>query len=290
MPKTGEGQAQAEALQVKALAELRARIDRIDETMHRLLLDRSEVIDALIRTKGTSLPGAAFRPGREADMMRRIVARHQGALPLATVEHIWREIITTFTWMQAPFALAIDGGAPQDAMRDLARFYFGFTVTITTAKDAQGVIERIAASGADLGLVALDQPAGAGLWWRGLGGDGRPRIMSLLPYIRAAQRPADLPAFVVSPPLSDPAPGELNVYAATGKAKASPHVAILAEAEEDGRRETLIAVSNKLGAAEAARAAGVPDIRLIGTLSEGIALDGREDLLFRAPKTTKQPA
>ncbi len=72
------------------LQVIRSRIDRIDEAMHRLLIDRSEVIAELIEIKGTAEPGAAFRPGREADMMRRLVQRHEGTLPLTTVEHIWR--------------------------------------------------------------------------------------------------------------------------------------------------------------------------------------------------------
>ena len=92
----------------RALVKLRDRIDAIDAEMHRLLIKRGTVIDSLIKTKGTGRPGAAFRPAREADMMRRLVARHNGALPLATVEHIWREIITTFTRMQAPFDVALD--------------------------------------------------------------------------------------------------------------------------------------------------------------------------------------
>ena len=87
------------------LARIRDQIDRLDADIHRLLIDRSSVIDELIRIKGTSAPGAAFRPDREADMMRRMVMRHEGRLPLATVEHIWREIITVFTAMQAPFSV-----------------------------------------------------------------------------------------------------------------------------------------------------------------------------------------
>src|SRR5690348_11044046 len=99
MPETGENNP-------RALTSLRDKIDAIDAEMHRLLIERGTVIDALIAAKGTVRPGAAFRPGREADMMRRIAARHGGALPLATVEHIWREIITTFTRLQAPFDVA----------------------------------------------------------------------------------------------------------------------------------------------------------------------------------------
>jgi len=112
------------------LARIRQTIDELDAEMHRCLIERGTAIDTLIKVKGTSRPGAAFRPGREADMMRRLVARHEGALPIWTVEHIWREIITTFTRMQARFDVSIDQGVDRDALRDTARFLFGFTVAL----------------------------------------------------------------------------------------------------------------------------------------------------------------
>ena len=52
-------------------------IDRIDEAMHALLMERGEIIDRLIAVKQTQESGSAFRPAREADMMRRLVERHQ---------------------------------------------------------------------------------------------------------------------------------------------------------------------------------------------------------------------
>src|SRR6201987_5283277 len=116
---------QSEAL---SLAELRREIDRIDEAMHRLLMERGEIIDRLIATKQTQETGSAFRPAREADMMRRLVDRHKGILPLDTAESIWRVIISTFTYVQAPFSVHADLSAGDAAMRDSARFHFGFTV------------------------------------------------------------------------------------------------------------------------------------------------------------------
>ena len=88
-----------------SLGELRKDIDRIDEAMHRLLMERGEIIDRLIKVKDSQESGSAFRPAREADMMRRLVQRHRGMLPLDTAESIWRVIIATFTHVQAPFAV-----------------------------------------------------------------------------------------------------------------------------------------------------------------------------------------
>ena len=128
--------------------------------------------------------------------MRRLVGRHSGELPITTVEHIWREIITTFTRMQAPFDVATDGSADPDRMRDLARFYFGFSVNLLRLRDARAVVAHVAATG-DLGIVARDQDTTVGAWWRVLGKPSGPQIMAVLPYIEAPGRPADLPAFVI---------------------------------------------------------------------------------------------
>src|ERR1700712_4436015 len=111
-----------------SLTDLRRDIDRIDAEMHRLLMERGDIIARLIAVKQTQESGSAFRPAREADMMRRLVDRHHGILPLDTVEGIWRVIIATFTYVQAPFAVHADLSAGDAHMRDSARFHFGFTV------------------------------------------------------------------------------------------------------------------------------------------------------------------
>src|ERR671921_3017191 len=101
-----------------SLAELRREIDRIDEAMHRLLMERGDIIDRLIAVKRTQETGSAFRPAREADMMRRLVERHKGILPLDTVESIWRLIISTFTLVQAPYRVHADLSPGDAAVRD----------------------------------------------------------------------------------------------------------------------------------------------------------------------------
>ena len=110
------------------LADLRAEIDRLDEEMHELLIERGRVIDRLIEIKTHQGGGSAFRPAREASMMRAIVKRHRGRLPVDTVESIWRVIISTFTYIQAPYSVHIDVSRGDAAIRDSARFHFGFTV------------------------------------------------------------------------------------------------------------------------------------------------------------------
>src|SRR6476619_6700797 len=150
------------------LADLRREIDRIDESMHRLLMARGEIIDTLIPTKKTAESGSAFRPAREADMMKRLVERHRGLLPLDTAESIWRVIIATFTYVQAPFSVHADLSAGEAAMRDTARFHLCCTVPFVTHMGPSGVVAAVAATRGDIGLVPA--AGGSSPWWTALEG------------------------------------------------------------------------------------------------------------------------
>ena len=183
------------------LADLRREIDRIDEAMHRLLMERGDIIDTLIATKKTAESGSAFRPAREADMMKRLVERHKGILPLDTAESIWRVIIATFTYVQAPFSLHADLSAGEAAMRDSARFHFGFTVPFIGHLGASGVVAAISVSRGDIGFVPAASPASA--WWTALEGDDTPKIIARFPFVERADHPAGLPVFGIARPNPD---------------------------------------------------------------------------------------
>ncbi|MFY9685560.1 MAG: chorismate mutase [Pseudolabrys sp.] len=201
------------APETNALTDLRKEIDRIDEAMHQLLIERSEIIDRLIAVKRSQDSGtSAFRPAREAEMMRRLVKRHKGILPLDTVESIWRVIISTFTFVQAPFSVHADLSAGDALMRDAARFHFGFTVPFVAHMGAAGVVAAVSASKGDLGLVPAFDVASAGAWWSALEFDAAPKIIARLPFVERPDHPAALPVFVLSRVAADAMATEAAVW------------------------------------------------------------------------------
>ena len=244
------------------LDELRQRIDRIDETIHLNLIERSEIVEALIAVKRTDKPGAAFRPGREMDMMRRLVGRHRGILPITTVEHLWREIIATFTHMQAPFDVVVEPGAD---LRDVARFYFGFTVGFDEAADCQAVVDRVrAGEGSVLGVVGVKAEADRA-WWLPLSTDGV-QVISRLPVIAQPDRPAATTAFVLSMPLMDTTVPDIRLVAlsapsATGIEKAVARIGgdIVSKVMEEGHCELLVAVPFSVAEVEVESLTRLPD-------------------------------
>jgi len=216
-----------------SLADLRRDIDRIDETIHGLLMERGEIIDRLIAVKHTQESGSAFRPAREAEMMRRLVDRHVGILPLDTVESIWRVIIATFTYVQAPFSVHADLSTGDAAMRDSARFHFGFTVPFVPHMGAASVVAAVSDSKGDLGLVPAFAMAGSGAWWSALEFDAAPKIIARLPFVDRADHPAALPVFVVSRAAADTMVTEVEVWSVRvsgWSARAANAIAGIAEA------------------------------------------------------------
>jgi chorismate mutase len=204
--------AKPSAPETPSLVELRREIDRIDEKMHGLLMERGEIIDRLISVKQTQESGSAIRPAREAEMMRRLVDRHRGILPLDTAESIWRVIISTFTYVQAPFSVHADLSAGDAAMRDSARFHFGFTVPFLAHMGAASVVAAVSDSKGDLGLVPAFTMAGAGAWWSALEFDAAPKIIARLPFVERADHPAGLPVFVVSRAAAESMVKEVDVW------------------------------------------------------------------------------
>jgi chorismate mutase len=179
-----------------SLAILRQEIDAIDEQVHRLLMARGDIIDRRIQVNETQEVGSAFRPARESDMMQRLVERHRGILPIDTIESIWRVIISTFTYVQAPFSLHADVSAGESAMRDSARFHFGFVVPYVAHFSAQAAVEAVSKSKGDLALVSATSSRTP--WWNELEADGAPKIIARYPFLERADHPAALPVFVVS--------------------------------------------------------------------------------------------
>src|SRR5262249_36617037 len=157
---------------------------------------------------------------------------HKGILPLDTAESIWRVIIATFTYVQAPFSVHADLTAGDALMRDSARFHFGFTVPFVAHMGAAAVVEAVSESNGDLGLVPAFARARAGAWWNALECDGAQKIPARPPFVERADHPAGFPVFAVPGGAADAMVTEApvgGVRAAGGSPRAANALATLAE-------------------------------------------------------------
>ena len=182
------------------LPALRAELDRIDNSLHDLLIQRAEIVEHVAR----SGKPAAFRPGREASIIRRLLARHRGALPPVTLVRIWRELLAGTTSMQGGFALAVSDGNHGTLITQLAREHFGaLTPLYTYASSGQALVDvsqRLAS------VAILPYPSDSDTWWMALlHHEPRLHIIGCLPFwsVRPDGAPA-AQALVVAATPADP--------------------------------------------------------------------------------------
>jgi len=144
------------------LAALRAELDSIDDAMHDLLMRRARVVEAVAQTGKRS----ALRPGREASIIRRLLARHHGSLPPQALYRIWRELLAATTAMQGGFVLAVCDPDPGAAYTQLAREQYGALTPLRAHHSASQAIGDLAAGAASIAILPL--PSETEGWWTSL--------------------------------------------------------------------------------------------------------------------------
>lgn len=202
---------------------LRAEIDAIDDAMHDLLMRRAEVVARLAasRAKGSAIP---LRAGREAAVLRRLLARHAGPLAPARLVRIWREIFMASTAIQGAFSVAAYVPAAQGAAARAAREQFGPATPIRVHPTPARALAAVTGGEASVAVLPLPQDGEAEeeAWWTRLEVP-RLQVVARLPFIAAT--PADSAALVVAPVAPDPSGADRSLLAV--------------EVEADGQRSRI---------------------------------------------------
>lgn len=189
-----------------SLETLRAEIDKIDAEIHALIMARAEVVETLgawKRRQTAAAVGEYFRPGREAQILRRLAARHGGPLPVAAVLALWRTLVSAFLRLQWPFQVAV---ADDPAARDLARQHFGAATPLIICTDP---LQALAAD--DHTLAVLPDVTMADWWCAAALRDAQgPRIVARLPFFG----PSSSAAYVVARQSAEPSGDDVTLVLA----------------------------------------------------------------------------
>ena len=115
-----------------SLEAIRRDIDAIDDGLLGLMVRR---LAATARVRDNKAIGglrnaSPFRPAREAQLLRRLVAEGQGRIDPQFVVRLWRVILSSSIQEQAPVCLHLDQALAEDveARADLAGHFCGFRI------------------------------------------------------------------------------------------------------------------------------------------------------------------
>lgn len=183
----------------RELQDIRAEIDAIDDKLHDLFMRRVALAAQVLEAKGD---GPIMRPGREAEILRRLLDRHSGDLPFEFIAHVWRELISAFLRIEDQLTVAVYGGNDRIRIWDMARFHYGVVTQFTACKTAGEALAAIDETRGTAGVLALTDDAEEP-WWITLKKDPEAglRVVAGLPFL--SEKPAP-EAFVIARVVAEP--------------------------------------------------------------------------------------
>jgi len=166
------------------LDHLRRRIDEIDDRLQDLLIERMAVVSRVAAHKRSSGGVPAHQPAREAEILRRLVARNHGALPATSLVRIWRELLAATVRMQAAFTTAVYVPPEGPGFWDVARDHYGSHTPMLAFGSAAQVIRSVTEGQATVGVLPMPREEEIDPWWRHLlsTNEAAPQIIARLPF------------------------------------------------------------------------------------------------------------
>lgn len=191
------------------LADIRSKIDALDRTILSAIEERTALARAVVAAKSGQ---HIFRPGREADLMRGLVAAT--SLPPQMIEVIWRQMIANNINNQQRLKIAM---TKDDEMRSIAAFCFGADIDQVIGSGAADVIDAVAKGDADLGVLPYGQDNPD--WCDDLTRcNGQVYIMGITPFVEGQEIAGMVlkDAVIVSRQLPDASEADVTLCAENG--------------------------------------------------------------------------
>lgn len=135
------------------LADLRRRLDAVDDRIVELLNQRAQLNLEVKRAKGDAR--AAYAPARENEILRRLERRSAGGpFPAEGLRAVYREILSACRSLQRTLRVAYCG-PEHGAVMQAALRHFGNSMRYHRVADVQDLVEAVAGGSADYGVAPL---------------------------------------------------------------------------------------------------------------------------------------
>jgi chorismate mutase / prephenate dehydratase len=231
-----------------SLDDLRRRVDEIDDRLHDLILERAEVIEAIAGAKKSG-GISAIRPGREALILRRLVARHRGRFPRAVLVRLWRELLSGAVAIQGKFAVAVFTARGPDYW-DLARDHYGTHTPMIAFHSVGDMLRALGEGRAAVAVLPMPAEGESVPWWPALTASGArvPQILARLPFAGAGNaRSEGAEAVVIGHGEIDPTGADRSFIAIETRGELS-RTSLIAALNDAGLTVTLFAAHEPAGA------------------------------------------
>jgi len=138
------------------LAEIRQRINEIDEQLQSLINERAKYAQKVGLAKGDLAQAVDYyRPEREAEILRTIKKRNEGPLRDEEMLRLFREIMSACLAQQEPLKVGFLG--PEGTFTQTAVYrHFGHSVRALPFHTIDEVFQEVESGAADFGVVPIE--------------------------------------------------------------------------------------------------------------------------------------
>ncbi|MBI2384007.1 MAG: prephenate dehydratase [Gammaproteobacteria bacterium] len=138
------------------LKKARERIDALDQQIQGLISERARVAQDIRDIKAKNGGGNDhYRPAREAEVLRRTIARNQGPLPDDVMAKLMREIMSACLALESPLKVAYLG--PEGTYTQAAVYkHFGHAVAARAAAAIDEIFRDVESGAAAYGVVPIE--------------------------------------------------------------------------------------------------------------------------------------
>ena len=139
-----------------ALAEIRKQIDAIDDQLLDLLNQRAVCAQKVAETKQASGEANSFyRPEREAEVLRRMVANNRGPFSNETVARFFREVMSASLALEKPLTVAFFG--PEGTFTQQAAYkHFGHAINAQPFSTIDEIFRAVESGACQFGVVPVE--------------------------------------------------------------------------------------------------------------------------------------
>ena len=166
-----------------SLDAVRQRIDALDTELLKLLDERASLARIVAAAKRAAGDGDKFglRPGREAAILRRLIAAERKSASPSLVVRVWREMIGDSLSVQGPFHIAVWGAKDPGRAVELARQRFGAAPPLVQVAKAEDAVAQAKTPGG-VAVCALTPDSA---WWGRLLAEPQLQVFAALPCLDA---------------------------------------------------------------------------------------------------------
>jgi chorismate mutase/prephenate dehydratase len=138
------------------LESIRRQIDALDDQILKLVNERATAAGEVARIKRAAGEAEDFyRPGREAQILKRIRDANAGPLPEADVVRLFREIMSSCLALQQPLTVGFLG--PEGTFtQEAALKHFGHAMKTMPLEGIDAVFREVESGNADYGVVPVE--------------------------------------------------------------------------------------------------------------------------------------